>query len=753
MTSTGTNKPQDLRRCVRELLALSAQPAIWIDYDSGRMAESLADVLVSTLRADLVYLNVKGRNEEVGLEVVRTSPHRSATVSAEEIRKALAPVLKIERSGPPTVIANPVGSGTLRLAVMPLEHGAESGFVVVGSQHPEFADQTDRLLLSVAGNHFAILLQHRRTEQERARLVAGERSARAEAESARRKAAFLAEAGAALASSLGYRATLATVVRLAVPSFADWCFIDVVEKDGQLRRLDVAHTDPVKMELAKQLRHFPPRRECLKDPPASAFYSRQAVFISDVTPEMKERAAQSEQHLRALQRLDFRSLISVPLAAHGTWFGVLTFLYTSESSRRYTPDDLPFAEEITRRAALALENARLYRQAREQAEALREADRRKDIFLATLAHELRSPLAPIRNAAQVLKLVGGEDRDLEWARGVIERQVTHMTRLVDDLLDVSRITRGKVQLKREPIDAASVVVQAVESTRPMVELRQHRLEVSLPARPVRLEGDLTRLAQVIANLINNSCKYQDQGGRIWLTLGREGSEAVFRVKDAGKGISREMLPRVFDLFTQVDPTLDHSEGGLGIGLSLVKSLVELHGGRVEAHSAGPGEGSEFVVRLPALDESAQVRAEVESPQRPREQAVVPSRRVLLVDDDRDTAETSAMLLKLWGQEVRVAYDGPSGLEAAKAFQPDVILLDIGLPGMSGYELARRLRAQPGLEKALFVATTGYGTHEDKRRAYDAGFQAHLTKPVDPAALQALLANPGALDANGTQLPE
>lgn len=742
MTQTASDESQHLRRCIRELLALSAQPAIWIDYDSERMAESLADVLLNTLRADFVYLHIKGRSDEPGLEIVRT-PQGEATPSlAQDIRRSLAPVLRIERSGPATVISNPMGEGTVRLAVMPLEHGAESGFVVVASQEPGFPNPTDRLLLSVAGNHAAILLQHRRTEQERARLVAGERKARAEAEAARRKAAFLAEAGTALASSLGYRATVATVARLAVPSFADWCFIDMVEKDGQLRRLDVAHSDVAKADLARGVRRFPPRREHLKDPPATAFFSRQPVFIAEFTGEVKSRAAQTDEHLQLWQRLDPRSVIAVPLAAHGVSFGVLTFIYTSESGRRYTAEDLPFAEEISRRAALALENARLYRQARDQAEALREADRRKDIFLATLAHELRNPLAPIRSAAEVLKLAASNEQDLIAAREVIERQVGHMAHLVDDLLDVSRITRGKVQLKREALDAAAVVGQALESTRPIVAVRGHRLEASLPEQPVWVEGDLTRLCQVLTNLISNSCKYQSRGGRIWVAVAQEGTEAVFRIRDAGNGISRDMLPRVFDLFTQVDPTLDHAEGGLGIGLSLVRSLVELHGGRVAAHSDGLGRGSEFVVRLPALDP---VRGPSKESAPARTAGDIPCRRVLLVDDDRDTAETSAMLLKLWGQDVRVAYDGPSCIEMAKAFHPEVVFLDIGLPGMSGYEVAQRLREQPGLESTLFVATTGYGTHEDKRRANESGFQAHLTKPVDPAALQALLAKRGPRD--------
>jgi PAS domain S-box-containing protein len=381
------------------------------------------------------------------------------------------------------------------------------------------------------------------------------------------------------------------------------------------------------------------------------------------------------------------------------------------------------------------ERQRLAEQLRQRAEQLAEADRRKDEFLAMLAHELRNPLAPIRNAAQVLRLLGPAGPELAYVRDVIERQVQHMARLVDDLLDVSRITRGKVQLRKEPIDLAGVLGRAVEAARPLLDARKHQLTVSVTPEPVRLEADPTRLAQVVANLLNNAAKYTEEGGRVWLSAETAGPELVLRVRDTGVGIPAEMLGKVFDLFTQVDRTLDRSQGGLGIGLTLVKALVEMHGGSARAFSGGPGQGSEFVVRLPLLPERRQRREAREEGRG----AAPPSRRVLVIDDNVDAAESLALLLRVSGHEVRTAHDGPAGLEAALAFRPEVVLLDIGLPGMNGYEVARRLRAAAELREVLLVALTGYGQEEDRRRSREAGFDRHLVKPAAPDELVAVLA--------------
>jgi CheY-like chemotaxis protein/two-component sensor histidine kinase len=337
-----------------------------------------------------------------------------------------------------------------------------------------------------------------------------------------------------------------------------------------------------------------------------------------------------------------------------------------------------------------------------------------------------------------MNLLGEGDPRLQRARDVIDRQVVQLARLVDDLLDVSRITRGKIALRKEPLDLATVVARAVETSRPLLDGRRHELTVALPPGPVRVEADAARLTQVVGNLLNNAAKFTDEGGHIRLTVEPDGDGAVVRVRDDGLGIAADLLPRVFDLFTQGDRSLARSEGGLGIGLTLVKSLVEMHGGTVSAHSDGPGSGSEFVVRLPV------VQARFASPTGDgrggqADGQASPSRRVLVVDDNADTAESLALLLRVKGHEVRTAHDGATALQDAGAFQPEVVLLDLGLPRMDGYEVARRLRAQVGLRKALLVALTGYGQEEDRRRAEEAGFDAHLTKPADPTALQRLLA--------------
>jgi signal transduction histidine kinase len=522
--------------------------------------------------------------------------------------------------------------------------------------------------------------------------------------------------------------------------------------------------------------------------------------------------------------------------------------------RRAEEEAIRLNEELERRvsertAALSAANRELENEIAERkqletalhqrAEELAEADRRKDEFLAMLAHELRNPLAPIGNAVKVLQLAGSADPVLMRARAILDRQVRHMSRLVDDLLDVSRITRGLIQLDPEPLDLVALTEQAVEMARPALDGRQHQLTLTLPPEPLWVEADPIRLEQVVANLLNNAIKYTEPEGRIWVHLavesegargrggdgatGRQGDEgspdlgsshhagslprpavpspprplapsppppvAVLRVRDTGIGMSPEMLPRVFDLFAQADRSLDRSQGGLGLGLTLVRRLVEMHGGSVAARSDGPGRGSEFLVRLPVIQGSgvrgqgserqgsgvrgqgserqgsgvrgqgsgkteasapeltpdpspltpgAQRLTPDPSPLTPGAQRLTPAVRVLVVDDNVDAAAMLAELTELWGCETQVAHDGPAAIEAARAYQPEVVLLDIGLPGMDGYELARRLREQGGLKGALLVAVTGYGQEEDRRRSRAATLDDHLTKPVDPEALRQLV---------------
>jgi len=382
--------------------------------------------------------------------------------------------------------------------------------------------------------------------------------------------------------------------------------------------------------------------------------------------------------------------------------------------------------------------------------ALRDADRRKDEFLAMLAHELRNPLAAVVSAAAVLRSLDSDDARLRRQGEVIARQSRHMARLLDDLLDVSRITQGRIELRTQPVDLAAVVEQVVAGSRPLIEERGHEFVVTLPPAPLRLMADPARLEQVLANLLNNAAKYTPAGGRIAVSVRREGAEAVVRVRDTGAGISPELLPRVFDLFTQAERTLARSEGGLGIGLTMVKRLVEMHDGRVTAHSDGPGCGSEFVVCFPLLEEAEELRPTNGGslPHPPLSGGPAP-KRVLVVEDNRDAAETLGDLLELWGLHVTVARDGEEALRQAAAFQPDLVLLDIGLPGMDGYEVARRLRdvEDAGLPPSpstgrptpvRLVALTGYGHEEARQRAQQAGFDHHLTKPVDPTSLRELV---------------
>jgi signal transduction histidine kinase len=407
----------------------------------------------------------------------------------------------------------------------------------------------------------------------------------------------------------------------------------------------------------------------------------------------------------------------------------------------------PFsARELLARVAGTLALARARREAarREEElkalaiETLREADRRKDEFLATLAHELRNPLAPIRNGLQILRLGRGNHQAEEQARAMIERQVQQMVRLIDDLLDLSRISRGKIELRRERIDLAAAVQSAVETSRPLIEQSGHALTLSLPSEPVFVDADLTRLAQVFANLLNNAAKYtQRGGGDIRLAVEPLGREVAVSVRDNGIGIPVPMLPHVFEMFIQVDRSLERTQGGLGIGLSIVKRLVEMHGGTVEAHSEGRGQGSEFVVRLPALTPAVQEPMPRSDGEEPAGAPV--RRRVLVADDNVDAAASLAMMLEFMGNEVRTAHDGIAAVEAAAAFRPDVILLDIGMPRMNGYDACRQIREQPWGRGIAIAALTGWGQEEDKRQSREAGFDHHLVKPVEPAALEALLA--------------
>ena len=639
--------------------------------------------------------------------------------------------------------------------------------------------------------------------QQRLRQQALERIAIARAEAAQRAAEentrrsiFLAQAGRELADSLDAEVAMRRLLALLVPRFAPRALLwlrDAGHGHERVLRCDapIAAGEPAlftegREQMLSEVLYNATRNALEQMVPAlqpggsaagpAALPPALPAFAPSVLPE------EDEPPPRALLRRDTASGVVLPLVAGERALGGLLLV------EPHQPPDWPTLEELASRAAIAFENARLYGalQAeiveRRQAEAgLLEASRRKDEFLAMLSHELRNPLAPIRNAIEVMRSLvapppGEEaaaraDRDdrLAQALAVTDRQARHLTRLVDELLDVARISQGKIVLKTETLDLRDVVRQSLEAVQSLVDLHRQELRLQLPDRPARVRGDAARLIQVITNLLHNASKYTGPEGRIELTLVRDEPvepESVaasprepgftLTVRDNGRGIEASLLPHVFDLFEQGPRGLDRNQGGLGVGLTLVQRLVQLHHGEVEARSDGPGQGSEFVVRLPAVvaDEAMDalapgqgasasaaptvaggaVRNPLGSAPQPQDEPC----QVLVVDDNRDAADSMAVFLELAGFDTQVELDGARALDRAAACAPDVVLLDIGLPGLDGYEVARRLRTLPGGDRCLLIALTGYGQQDDRRRAHEAGFDVHLVKPADPDAVVELI---------------
>ncbi len=445
-------------------------------------------------------------------------------------------------------------------------------------------------------------------------------------------------------------------------------------------------------------------------------------------PMAATHVQQSDDPLAQIARsLGIRAYACNPLVIHNDLLGTLAF--ASRTRDEFVEDELEVLRTICHYVAVAYERLGLVRQ-------LRDADRRKNEFLATLAHELRNPLAPIRSSVELLSRCDGDSAVVDQARRIMERQLGTMVRLIDELLEMSRISLGKVELRKQRVDLQSVVHTALETSRPLVETQAHELTVTLPGEAVYLDADPVRLAQVTSNLLNNAAKYTEKGGHIWLTGERQDGEIVLSVRDTGIGIAPDHLPYVFDLFSQASPALERSHGGLGIGLSLVRGLVSLHGGKVQARSQGLGMGSEFIVRLPIID------APDGAPEKPSVHDARarsgPKRRILVVDDNRDAAISLAIMMRLSGHETCTAFDGVEAIQTAAGFWPEMVLLDIGLPKMDGYEVARQIRKQPWGAGIVLVALTGWGQDEDKRRALEAGFDHHLTKPAEARALEKFL---------------
>ena len=941
----GADDAQALRRCVRELAALSTLSAVWGGSDRRQIAAGLSGVLCRSLSVAVVYVRLT--TEDDGTVESASAP--SGALSGERVdrlRRTLEPILTTRGADTTTVVRSPFGDGDLRLVVTPLGLGGECGVVVAGAHQSDFPTAADRLMVGVAANQAAIVLQRRQTEarirrseQELAdffdnatvglhwagpdgtilranlaeltmlgdsadeyighpiadfhvdedvihdilrRLRAGENvracearmrcrdgsikhvlidssvlwengrfihtrcftrdiSEQKRAEETRLRLAAIVESsedaiiGKDLQGTItswnrgaealyGYTAEeiVGRPVSVLIPPDHQNDFPNIMErfrrgerieqyetvrlcKGG--RRVDVALTvSPIRTAdgkiqgASKIARDITPRRraeEALRrqSERLRLLWEAAAVLLTADDPDAMLRKVHSKigPHLgvdaylyytvdesgaalrlsssegvslesaplvarldfgqgisggvavqrhpavathiqqsndastQALKALGIRACACSPLVAGDRLLGTLSF--ASRSKDRFDNEEIAFIETICQYVTVACERLRLLNE-------LKEASLRKDEFLAMLAHELRNPLAPIRSAVKVLHLKGSRVPEARWSLEIIERQVQHLTRLVDDLLDISRITRNKLVLQTSRIELAEVITGAAESSRPIIEQYGHELTVSLPSQPVYVDGDAVRLSQVFQNLLNNAAKYTERGGRIWLTAEGHGDGVVVRVRDTGVGIPRDTLPRLFEMFYQADRSLERGQSGLGVGLALVRRLVEAHGGSVEARSEGLGKGSEFVVHLPVVTEPAAVVV----PRTVSGEQTVTGLRILVADDNRDSADLFAMFLALMGNDVRTAYDGVAAVEEAERFTPHAVLLDIGMPRLNGEDACRRMRATPSGKHALLIAVTGWDHEEHRRRILDAGFDAHLVKPVDPSEVSALLAS-------------
>jgi PAS domain S-box-containing protein len=530
---------------------------------------------------------------------------------------------------------------------------------------------------------------------------------------AERALAFLSETGKVLSVLVDFESAVGSVARLAVDSMADYCVVAAVDPLARIERLAAAHHDVAKEPLLRRALERDPLDGDSAAPVVQVLRTGTPALAREVTPAALDAIARDEPHRRLLDELAPGSWMIVPLLVRERVIGAIEFV-SSESRRHFTAADLELAMEVAGRVAAAADNVRLYTE-------LRQSERQKDDFLAMLAHELRNPLAAIQYANQLSKISATQDAG---TGEVIDRQVSNLAHLIEDLLDVSRITRDKIQLRKKIVDGRQLFERALTTARPAIEERGHELAVELADEPMPIHADAVRVEQILVNLLTNAAKYTPEKGRIAARAFPHDGQAVFRVKDTGIGIPQHMLPRVFDLFTQVDPSLERTEGGLGIGLTVVRKLAEMHGGSVSAASEGLGQGSEFVVRLPlcAAEPAAERTPSAEISSRPL--------RVLVVDDNVDMAQGLARLLTQLGHTVTMAHDGHAALAAARRIRPEVIVLDIGLPGLDGYSVAEALRREPELAGMRLVAVSGYGRAEDKDRTKAAGFDHHLVKPVD-----------------------
>lgn len=607
--------------------------------------------------------------------------------------------------------------------IVPEDHHDELGVIMERLRRGELIDHWDTVRLRKDRTAVDVSLRISPIKNEYGEVVGASKVARdiTARKQVEHSLKFLAATSASLAALIDRESALQQAAESMVPYFADWCVVYSLRPDGTIGNPASAHGDPAKRQL---LRDFLADYPVDWDSPSvtvNAWRTGATQFIEEMPDEELKKLSPNDDLLQSMRALDPRSVISVPLQIRNRTVGVVSFVRSR--SERFRQSDVPLAEDLGRRIATAIDNAQLLG-------SVRESERQKDEFLAMLAHELRNPLAAIRYATEAARLTPAESHG--QMLDVIDRQAGNLTRLIDDLLDISRISREKIQLRHEQITVGAVIERAVTAVQPLIDEKQHRLKAEVSSHPLPLFADATRAEQIVANLLTNAAKYSPDGSEILVKAYPEGSEAVIQVIDHGIGITPEMAAKVFDLFTQDARTLDRSQGGLGIGLTIVRKLTEMHGGTVAVDSEGEGQGSTFTVRLPLSDLTQ--REKQESAAAIRSQAPL---RILVVDDNRDTAHAEAMLLKMHGHEVTLAHDGRSALELIESVRPDAVLLDIGLPIINGYDVAMKVR-ELGFAKELLIAVSGYGQADDRERSRKAGFDHHLVKPVDMRELLSLL---------------
>ncbi len=561
-----------------------------------------------------------------------------------------------------------------------------------------------------------------------------QRQAREAADHARQQAMFLAQAGSVLSSSLDYERTLRSVANLAVPTLADWCAVDIVGQRGALQRIAVAHVDPKKVEFARMLEERYPADPNAPGGVHEVLRTGQPRYMSRIPKDLLEAAARDEEHLRIIRALNLTSYLCVPLSIHGRTIGAIT-LVSAESEREYTDDDVRFALELATRASLAVENARAYERANE-------ASRLKDDFLATLSHELRTPLNAVLGYARVMRTSTIPPDKTTGAWDVVERNATALKQIIEDVLDVSSIVAGRLRLQVEPVDLPTILHEAIATVQPGADAKGVRIEAVIEPLSAPISGDASRLRQILWNLLSNAIKFTPRGGRVQLLLSRVNSHVEVTVSDTGTGIAPDFLPFVFERFRQANPGFSREHGGLGLGLAIAKELAELHGGTIVASSRGIGQGATFTMKLPLMIVHRPT-AQAER-QHPESEGAAPQLhplprldglRVLAVDDEPDSLSLLRTVLEGAGATVTTVRSGPDALEAIRTEPRDVLIVDIGMPGMDGIQFIRALRQmEDPLRSIPAAALTAYARSHDRIQSLASGFQMHLVKPIDPVEL-------------------